>query len=154
MLAGSPASSILLLEREGEKFLVGIVLVSHGPLADGLKGAAEMIVGPQPSFLTVSMGPAADLDELRQRIEEAAAEVSGAEGALILVDLMGGSPSNASAYLAASGTEVVCGVSLPMLLEVLMNREGMSVQQLAELALEAGKQGVISLTQMLTKKDA
>lgn len=133
--------------------MVGIVLVSHGPLADGLKGATEMIAGPQPSFLTVSMGPAADLDELRLSIEEAAAQVKGTEGVLVLVDLMGGSPSNSSAYLAASGTEVVCGVNLPMLLEVVMNREGMDVRELAAVAVEAGRQGVVSLTQMLTRKD-
>jgi mannose PTS system EIIA component len=138
--------------RRGGASLIGIVLVSHGPLAEGLKGAAEMIVGPQSRFLTVSMGAAADLDELRAQIEDAAGRVvdpSEGERALVLVDLMGGSPSNASAYLASTGTQVVCGVNLPMLLEVLMNREDMSIDSLAEFALHAGKDGIISLTQIL-----
>jgi mannose PTS system EIIA component len=65
---------------------------------------------------------------------------------------MGGSPSNASAYLAAAGTQVVCGVNLPMLLEVLMNRDTMDVQELAELALQAAKEGALSLTQMLASQ--
>jgi mannose/fructose-specific phosphotransferase system component IIA len=111
-----------------------------------------MIVGPQQRFLTVSMGAAADLDDLRAQVENATARVAGnseAEGTLVLADLMGGSPSNASAYLASAGTQVVCGVNLPMLLEVLMNREDMSVDALAEFALQAGKDGIISLTQIL-----
>ncbi len=98
--------------------MIGIVLVSHGPLAEGLKGAAEMIVGPQECFLAIGMDPAAELDRLRAQIEAAVAEVaSDSMGALVLVDLMGGSPANASAYLAAGGTPVICGASLPMLLE-------------------------------------
>jgi mannose PTS system EIIA component len=135
--------------------LIGIVLVSHGPLAEGLKGAAEMIVGPQERFLTVSMGAAADLDAVRAQVEDAAARVaesSLSEDVLVLTDLMGGSPSNACAYMASTGMPVVCGVNLPMLLEVLMNRDDMRADALAEFALYAGKDGIISLTQIL--KDA
>lgn len=132
--------------------MIGIVLVSHGPLAEGLKGAAEMIVGPQECFLAVGMDPAADLDRLRAQIEAAVAEVaSDGMGALVLVDLMGGSPANASAYLATGGTPVICGASLPMLLEVLTSREHASAEELAGIALQAGKEGVINLTQLLAQ---
>lgn len=105
--------------------MIGIVLVSHGPLAEGRKGAAEMIVSPQERFLAIGMDPAADLDRLREQIEAAAARVSAGDktGTLVLVDLMGGSLANASAYLATNGTSVICGAKLPMLLEVLTTRE-------------------------------
>lgn len=135
--------------RERGAILIGIVLVSHGPLAQGLKGAAEMIVGPQERFQAIGMGVAADVDQLREQIEAAAAEVNDGTGTLVLVDLMGGSPSNASAYLAASGTPVICGASLPMLLEVLTSREQTGLEALTEIALQAGKDGVVNLTQML-----
>ncbi|MHB8595750.1 MAG: PTS sugar transporter subunit IIA [Ktedonobacteraceae bacterium] len=132
--------------------MIGIVLVSHGPLAEGLKGAAEMIVGPQECFLAIGMDPAADLDRLRAQIEAAVAEVaSDSMGALVLVDLMGGSPANASAYLATGGTPVICGASLPMLLEVLTSREHASATGLAGIALQAGKEGVVNLTQLLAQ---
>lgn len=132
--------------------MIGIVLVSHGPLAEGLKGAAEMIVGPQECFLAIGMDPAAELDRLRAQIEAAVAEVaSDSMGALVLVDLMGGSPANASAYLAAGGTPVICGASLPMLLEVLTSREHASTTELVSIALQAGKEGVINLTQLLAQ---
>jgi PTS system mannose-specific IIA component len=133
--------------------VIGIVIVSHGPLAQGLKGAAEMIVGPQECFLALGMDPAADLDELRAQIESAATEVAAGNTAnvLVLVDLLGGSPSNASAYLASSGTPVICGINLPMLLEVLTMRESSNIQELTEIALQAARDGVINLTQTLTR---
>lgn len=132
--------------------MIGIVLVSHGPLAEGLKGAAEMIVGPQERFLAIGMDPAADLDRLRSQIEAAAAEAESlGTGVLVLVDLMGGSPANASAYLATNGTPVICGASLPMLLEVLTSREHTSAAELADIALQAGKDGVVNLTQLLAQ---
>ena len=133
--------------------MIGIVLVSHGPLAEGFKGAAEMIVGPQERFLAIGMDPAADMDRLRAQIEAAVSAVSaGAEaGALVLVDLMGGSPANASAYLAANGTPVLCGVNLSMLLEVLVARASASREELTDIALQSAKEGIINLTQTLAK---
>jgi PTS system mannose-specific IIA component len=147
-------SLITLREQtgKGDTYLIGIVLVSHGPLAQGMKEAAEMIVGPQEYFLAIGMEPAADLDDLRGRIENAVAQIGGSTNALVLADLMGGSPCNASAYLAAANTQVICGVNLPMMLEVLTNRDGMSVQDLADLALKAAQEGIVSLTHMLADK--
>lgn len=132
--------------------MIGIVLVSHGPLAEGLKAAAEMIVGPQERFLAIGMDPAADVDRLREQIEVAAGEADAGTGTLLLVDLMGGSPANASAYLAASGMPVVCGASLPMLLEALTSREQQSLEELAETAIQAGREGVVNLTQVLARE--
>ncbi|MDI3317027.1 MAG: PTS sugar transporter subunit IIA [Bacillota bacterium] len=132
--------------RGGLTDVVGVVLVSHGPLAEGLKGAAEMIVGPQERLAAVGMDAAADVEALRAEIEGALARVSeGADGGLILADMLGGSPSNASGYAALAGTPVICGVNLPMLLEVLMRRESAGPLELAAAALEAGRQGVTDL---------
>ena len=133
--------------------MIGIVVVSHGPLAEGLKAAAEMIVGPQEHFLAIGMDSAADLGRLREQIEAAAAEAAAGDkdGVLVLADLMGGSPANASAYLATSGTPVVCGANLPMLLEVLTAREETNVKELSKIALQAAKDGVVDLTQMLAR---
>jgi PTS system mannose-specific IIA component len=109
-----------------------------------------MIVGQQECFQAVGMDPAADLDQLRATIEAAVADVSGDGGALVLVDVMGGSPANASAYLAVAGTPVVCGVNLPMLLELLTQRESLSGKQLVELALASGRDGILDFGRQLT----
>jgi mannose PTS system EIIA component len=133
--------------------LVGIVLVSHGLLAEGMKDAVEMIVGPQERFQTVGMQPEMELAYLRTTLERAVAEVAGAEGALVLVDILGGSPANASSNLALHGTQVICGVNLPMLLELLIQRETSSLRELTAIALQAAKEGIINLTQQLTHRD-
>lgn len=130
--------------------MIGIVLVSHGSLANGLKDAAEMIIGPQDHVRTVGMDPAADLDSLRSHIEALAAEVGTDGGVLVLADLMGGSPANASASLALGGTPIICGANLPMLLEVLMSRESASVQELAEIATRAATEGIVNMTKQLS----
>ncbi len=135
---------------KGRRDVIGIVVVSHGPLAEGFKSAAEMIVGPQERCRAVGMDPAADLDRLRAEIETAVAEVAGTDGALVFVDMMGGSPSNASAYLAVSGTPVICGVNLPILLEVLLARDSSSVQDLVEVALRTGKESILDLGERLS----
>ena len=132
--------------------MVGIVVVSHGPLADGLKGAAEMIVGPQQHFQTVAMDPAADVDRLRGEIDAAVANVGGPTATLVLVDMMGGSPSNASAYLAVGGTPVICGVNLPILLELLMSRDNSTAEELAAQAVQIGRESVLNLGEQLLRQ--
>lgn len=132
--------------------MIGIVLVTHGALADALKNAAEMIIGSQEQFLAIGMEPADDLATLRDEIEAAASAFEKNDGVLILVDLMGGSPAKASSHLAFSGTQVICGVNLPMLLEVLVQREGVTIQELTAIAMQAAKEGVINLTRQLTGK--
>lgn len=129
--------------------MIGIVLVSHGPLAEGLKTAVEMIAGPQQRLLPIGMKPGDDPEELRRKIEDAVAIVSEGGEALVLVDLLGGSPANASSQLAVAGTQVICGVNLPMLLELLIQREHAPLSVLTTLALQAAKEGVINLTRQL-----
>src|SRR5207244_11143741 len=101
-----------------------------------------MIVGAQADLRAVGMGAAADMDHLRSEIESAVPAVGGANSALVLVDLLGGSPSNASAYLAAGGTPVICGVNLPMLLELLLVLEASTPRALADHALESDNDNI------------
>ncbi len=129
--------------------MIGIVLISHGPLASGLLQAAEMIVGPQEAVAVLELQPAQDMDQFREEMEQAAARVDRGLGVLILADLFGGSPANTSAYLLRPGIDVVCGASLPMLLEVLAMREGQTLSALAETAVQAGAAGTLRLADML-----
>jgi mannose/fructose-specific phosphotransferase system component IIA len=109
-----------------------------------------MIVGPQERFATVGMDPAADIDRLRGEIEAAVDAVGGKDAAVVFVDLMGGSPSNSSAYLAVEGVPVVCGANLPMLLEILLARESSSPKELAAQAIETGRESILNLGERLT----
>lgn len=125
--------------------MIGLVLVSHGPLAEGLRQAAEMIVGPQEAVAVLGLEPAQDMDQYRAGLEHAVRAVDRGEGVLVLADLFGGSPANTAAYVLGPSVDVVCGCSLPMLLETLVAREGGDLMRLTAVALQAGAEGAIRL---------
>jgi len=136
--------------------LVGIVIVSHGEMADGMLDAARMIVGEQEGIATVSLKEMDDVEGLTERVDAAITQVNAGEGVLVMVDLFGASPFNASTRLAMErdDIEVITGMSLPMLVEVAVQRDGADLQQLVHIAREAGTSGVRTLSDTLGAKAA
>ena len=74
----------------------------------------------------------------------------------ILVDLFGGSPYNAASRVASerNNTDIVTGINLPMLLEVLDAKDGASLDELVETAKEVGVAAVKSFRQPKESKPA
>ncbi len=131
--------------------MVGIVLVSHGEMAPGMLDAARMIVGENEHILAVSLKEMDDIESLMERIASAVHEVDVGDGALILVDAFGASPFNASARLAMERekTEVITGMNLPMLLELAVQRDDQSLEALVQIALDAGRSSIRTLSDTL-----
>ena len=134
--------------------MVGVLVVAHGEMAAGLLDAARMIVGEQEALLGLSLQEMEDVEGLMAKVEEALSQVDGGEGVLVMVDLPGASPFNASARIAMQreGIEVVTGVNLPMLAELLVSREGRSLAELVNIAKEAGTSGIRTLSEILNRK--
>lgn len=134
--------------------MVGVLVVAHGEMASGLLDAARMIVGDQEALLALSLQEMEDVEGLMAKVEEAIAQVDTGDGVLVLVDLPGASPFNASARIAMQreGIEVVTGVNLPMLAELLVMRDGSSLEGCVDIAKEAGISGVRTLSEILKKK--
>lgn len=133
--------------------MVALVIAAHGELAPALLASAEMITGPADQVEAVTFAKSEGPDDLLSKYE-AAHDKLGPE-LLFLVDLFGGSPFNAAARFAAvhPGTDVVTGVSLPMLIEVLMKRRRADLPTLVEKAIAAGGAGIRTFGQMQTKSD-
>jgi PTS system mannose-specific IIA component len=131
--------------------LIGIVVVTHGRMADGLLDATKMIVGEQEGLLGVGLQEGDDVDSLVERVAQAVEQVESGDGTLVLVDVFGASPFNGSARLAMTrkNVEVLSGVSLPMLLEAVVQREGQSLEELVAIAKEAGTSGIKTLSETL-----
>lgn len=131
--------------------MVGIVIVTHGRMATGLIEAAEMIVGEQEALVPVHLQEMDDVEGLMERVTKAVSQVDSGQGALIMVDLPGASPFNASARLAMQQDNigVVTGVNLPMLAETLVQRDGSSIQELIDTAKNAGVIGIKDLSEIL-----
>jgi PTS system mannose-specific IIA component len=134
--------------------LVGVLVVAHGEMASGLLDAARMIVGDQEALLALSLQEMEDVEGLMDKVEQAISQIDTGEGVLVLVDLPGASPFNASARIAMQreGIEVVTGVNLPMLAELLVMRDGSSLEECVDIAKEAGISGVRTLSEILKKK--
>lgn len=133
--------------------MVGIVVVTHGTMADGILDAAAMIVGDLTGIAAVALKEMDAVEDLMERILNAIQEVDTGDGALVLVDLFGASPFNASARLLAgrekSDVEVITGVNLPMVLEVAIQRSSEDLEHLVTIAEEAGTSGVRVLSREL-----
>ncbi len=113
--------------------MVGIVIASHGRLAEELVATARQIVGELPNVSTCSVEPGASPDQIRARVCDAVKAVDQGNGVLVLADLFGGSPCTQSLSLCAQQQlEVLTGVNLPMLLKANSLRTGTAT--LADLA--------------------
>jgi mannose/fructose/sorbose-specific phosphotransferase system IIA component len=121
---------------------VRVIVACHSGLAQALLKTAESIAGPQPGVACLDLLNGESPAAFESRLAAAAAP---GRPALILVDLMGGTPWNAAARLALrrGDARVVSGVNLPMLLEVAL-AGGDDVGWLARLAAEAGVQSVLA----------
>ena len=120
--------------------MIGIVVVSHGRLADEFVAAAEHVLGPQEQMRSVAIGPHDDMEERRADIIDAVRSVDRGDGVVILTDMFGGTPSNlAISVINQVKTEVIAGVNLPMLIKLAEVRGKVSLPEAALAAQEAGR---------------
>jgi len=123
--------------------VIGVVVVTHGQLANELVNAAEMIVGDLPQFAAVSIGWHDEVNEAREDIARAIERVQSDAGVLILTDMFGGTPSNLGlTFLEANRVEVITGVNLPMLIKLAKAHEEADLLTLARSLCEHGRAAI------------
>jgi len=115
--------------------MIGLVLVTHGALADEFRAALEHVVGAQTQLASICIGADDNMEKRRQDIVDAIGEVDSGSGVVLLTDMFGGTPSNlAISLLEKNRVEVIAGINLPMLIKLASVREAMP---LGEAVLEA-----------------
>ena len=130
--------------------MIGLVLVTHGRLADEFVTAMEHVVGPQKQVRTVAIGPDDDMEARRADIAGAIAEVDDGRGVIVLTDLFGGTPSNLAISLMERGrVEVIAGINLPMLIRLESARKAMTVVAAVAAAREAGRKYISVASEVL-----
>src|SRR5690606_41302028 len=93
--------------------MIGMILVTHGRLAEDFVHAMEHVVGTQSDVATVCIGPQDDMELKRKEIAQAIKRVDSGQGAVILTDLFGGTPSNLAISLLPAGyTDVIARIHL------------------------------------------
>lgn len=130
--------------------MIGLVLVTHGHLAEEFVRAMEHVVGRQEAVATVCIGPNDDVERRRKEIAEAIKTVDSGDGAIILTDLFGGTPSNLAISLMEAGrVEVIAGINLPMLIRLAGARKGSTVQVAVSAARDAGRNYITIASEFL-----
>ena len=130
--------------------MIGLVLVTHGRLAEEFVTAMEHVVGPQERIATIAIGPEDDMEGRRADIADAIARVDAGEGVIVLTDLFGGTPSNLAISLMAPGrVEVIAGINLPMLIRLEGARKAMKVADAVAAARDAGRKYISVASEVL-----
>ena len=120
--------------------MIGMVLVTHGRLAEEFIAATEHVVGPQPQVRAVCIGPDDDMEQRRKDILAAVDHVDDGDGVILLTDMFGGTPSNlAISVMDKANVEVIAGMNLPMLIKLASAREGESLADAVASAQQAGR---------------
>jgi PTS system mannose-specific IIA component len=133
--------------------MIGLVLVTHGQLAEEFRKAVEHVVGLQENFATVCIGADDDMEQRRKDIVEAVADTDTGSGVIVLTDMFGGTPSNLAISVMESGRiEVIAGVNLPMLIKLSSVRKGDDMATALDQAQAAGRKYINVASQLLSGK--
>ena len=130
--------------------MIGLVLVTHGRLAEELRSAMEHVVGPQKNIATICIGPDDDVEQRRVEILLSIRRCDAGDGVVLLTDMFGGTPCNlAISMMERKGVEVVAGVNLPMLVKLAQVRSKLPLQDAVLSAEDAGRKYIAAASRVL-----
>jgi len=130
--------------------MVGLVVATHGRLAEELLRTAEGIVGALEQSEAVSVAAGVSMEEARTRLGEAVKRVDSGDGVLVLTDMFGGTPANLALTFLDEKLEVVTGVNLPMILKLATARAGsLPLRAAAELVAGHGQKNITLASELL-----
>ena len=136
--------------------MVGVVLLSHSTLSEGMLEAIKLFFGDDiPQIAFAGLFPADDPEDLDERIRKAIEEVDDGHGVLLFTDLFGGTPANRSAYFLSDHCHVITGMNLGMIMEFLgdrMGNEDMNIEDYDVAGLiEKGREGIMHYNDLFKK---
>ena len=131
--------------------MIGVVIVTHGKLAEAFISVTEHVVGKQAQMLPVGIEPEDDAEQARVRILDAISSVDTGDGVVILTDMFGGTPSNlAISVMKAEKIEVIAGVNLPMTIKLASVRGKVPMQEAVAQAQEAARKYINVASNLLS----
>jgi mannose/fructose/sorbose-specific phosphotransferase system IIA component len=135
--------------------MIKIIIAAHGSFAKSLVDTAELITGKQENIYTISNEKSDSLIQLQDKMKTLLGDIINDEGALILTDMIGGSPSNASCKMFdIFNIEIISGVNLPMLLSAIFASKTIkSVLQLAENVFSESQKSIVNIRKILYDKN-
>ncbi len=135
--------------------MVGIVLVTHGKLANELIAVVNFVLSSKPSVKIhgVCLDQDSEFETFKQDIKNAIKKVKSKDGILIVTDMFGGTPSNISlTFLEEKKVEVISGVNLPMLLKLSTLPSKTTLDEAVKIAESAGRENIIVASELLQNR--
>ncbi len=134
--------------------MVGLLLVSHGRIAESFLSVSREIVGTVEGVRVVSLAEPIDEEKVMEDIRKARKEIDQGNGILIITDMFGGTPANLCfSLLEDPMVEVLTGMNLPMILQLLSSREDASLSELAGIAMRCGRENIYLAREILEQRD-
>ncbi|HEX2581135.1 MAG TPA: PTS sugar transporter subunit IIA [Dongiaceae bacterium] len=135
--------------------MIGMILVTHGNLAQEFLAALEHVVGHQENARAICIGAEDDMERRRREILELARSLDQGEGVVVLTDMFGGTPCNlAISAMDHAHIEVIAGVNLPMLIKLAGLRGHADLEEAVNSAQEAGRKYINVASHLLASRDA
>lgn len=133
--------------------MTGLIIVTHGDLAQGFLDAAYMIVGPQKGVMALCTRRDDLPEEIEAKLQNMVAAVGhDGDGVLVITDIFGGTPTNISLSVMRAGqVEVLTGASLPMVLKFFSQRTKSPLAELAVMLKVYAQQGVVLVSEAITE---
>ena len=135
--------------------MINILILSHCELTKELVKTAEIIAGKQENLFYIDQDiKNENLASLQEKVSEILKKINNDKGTLILTDMLGGTPCNASVLLTKNfNIEVLTGVNLPMILSAIFtSRIAQSAKELADKVLTDGKKSIVNAKQLLLER--
>ncbi len=134
--------------------MIGLLLVTHGRLAEEFIAAMEHVVGPQENVASICMFPDDDIEQSRIAIEKKIKAIDTGAGVILLTDMFGGTPSNLAISMSEDGKiEALAGINLPMLIKLSSIRANTNIKDAVVQAQDAGRKYIHAASALLDNKD-
>jgi mannose PTS system EIIA component len=136
--------------------MIGVLIVTHGRLAEELRAAALTIQPELARIVAVALEWNQTGEDARERIAQGLAEADEGQGAVILTDMFGGTPTNLTlSFLEKDRVEIVTGVNLPMVLKAAaLQASGKSATEVAHMAKDRGQRSITVASDLLADERA
>lgn len=129
---------------------IPVILISHGPFAEGALACAEMLIGKQNNVAALALMPETNINDARDTLTETYRSLNQGQGVVILVDMLGGSPCNIASELLLTHNDILlyCGFNIPTLLEVFNNRDA-TINDIAQVIEEVFPESCLNVGNLL-----
>ncbi len=134
---------------------IGIIVITHGKFAEELVNTAFSICGTKDAVESISVVSEITLESLCESIKHKIDQMN-TQYVVILLDMLGGTPCNASLMVCKQYDDkihIISGVNLYMLITAITLRQQVgSIEEFVSKLISAGKNSIADVKEKFIKK--